>query len=274
VNVDVALQALKDEPGLYPVLSSPGSSQALATIWINDIDDCVCGRYHEYIISIDVSTTPGRTSNVLLQDTSTAAAYACWYNNFSTDICQAQYLHSLYINSPLSIAWGREMQAFPKHPIPVESEITLSTPTKAFSCFWGAERIMTMSTKEHVFGVTAFLQQAIGLITTVGLRKVLRFLVSPSFDVGIYMPTATAQQNQRPRQYVGTLWKGLSPLAVQVWPWNAETDRLELGNVMKPTGAEAGNGAAWLKQGGFQPLSLCFVERMSGIVLPKEEVSK
>ena len=88
------------------------------------------------------------------------------------------------------------------------------------------------------------------------------------------MPNATATENQRPRDYTGFLWKGLNPFAVQVWPWNPETDTLQLGTTSIPTGVEDSNGAVLLRNANFQPLSVNFAEQISAAIVLREETSK
>jgi len=76
-----------------------------------------------------------------------------------------------------------------------------------------------------------------GLVAANGLTGVSGFLASESFDIPVTMPAKTAAQNNLPRHYVGHIWKGRNPYAVQVWPW-APDDVLDLVVLTEPTGCE------------------------------------
>lgn len=261
-----AAQGMVDE-GWHPVECRIGGvSKALASIWVNRLEDSVCGAYHEYVVSIDVAKEP---QFVAFDDAKVDAPYAAWYNNFTGSVCDAQYLHSLYINSPLSIAWGREMQAFPKHPKPVQSEIDIGGDIKTCAIRWNDRVIFQASTKTN-FGVLGLVKQGLGLIQSVGVTPVLQFLASSSWSPHIAMPKLTAEQNKVGTDYTAHIWKGLSPMAVQVWPWNPATDTMELGEVEEPTGCESHNGIAKLKQAGFAPLSVCYLSQVSAVVTKRE----
>ena len=267
VDLEVIQEALQPE-GLYPIqchIKGDGHNKALASIWINKLYDSVCGAYHEYVISFDVHKSQ---PNRLAFDSSLyRATYACWYNNFVDSVCEAQFLHSLYINSPLSITWGREMQAFPKHPIPVQSVIDLNPHQKVQSCEmkWDDDTLLNLSTERN-FGTSGFLQEGLGLVATLGGRKVLQFLGDPVFSSHIVMPQKTAAQANCARDYTAYIWKGLNPMAVKLWPWNPETDTLSLGTITKETGCEAHNGIALLKKANFRPLSVCSIDKLSAVV--------
>ncbi len=271
VDLEPIQEALREE-GLHPVLcrvKGEDKLKALASIWINELHDSVCGAYHEYVISFDVHKT--RQEVVAFSPGLSPAAYACWYNNFGDDVCEAQFLHSLYINSPLSIAWGREMQAFPKHPEPVQSVIDLDGTKKVQSCEmkWDSETILRIAT-ERRFGMGGFVKEGAGLITQLGPVKVTRFLGNPVFGSHIIMPRKTAAQNDRPIDYTAHIWKGLHPMAVKLWPWNPETDSITLGGITKESGCEDNNGIALLKKASFQPLSVCSIDELSAVVALRE----
>jgi hypothetical protein len=68
-----------------------------------------------------------------------------------------------------------------------------------------------------------------------------------------------------------TVWKGLSPVGVKVWPWNPATDTLELGDVVKDTGVEANNGIVMLKKAHFQPVGCTSIDRFSASIVPREQ---
>lgn len=259
---DIA-NALADE-GLYPIAAycDGNGPLAMATLWFNIIRDSVCGTYHEVVLSIDVSQT--KSEKVAFQVGSANSPWAILYPNFSHGVCEAQFLHSLWINSPLSIAWGREMQGFPKHPQPVTSVLADEDQAFTFDLKWDDAIVLRGQTQKH-FGLREFIQQARGLITTQKTMEVLRFLTHRSFDVPIVMPLKTTTQNQVPRHYVGHLWKGLSLAAVQVWPWGAG-DTLEFGEIAIETGCEPHNGHRLLQTSKFQPVSVTYIPRMSAFV--------
>jgi len=271
VDLEPIREALAKE-GLFPVQcqlddndrAEDAKPKALASIWMNELHDSVCGRYHEIVVSVDAHKT--QPDVVAFRPGGAAPpAYACWYNNFGADVCEAQFMHSLYINSPLSIAWGRQMQAFPKHPVPVQSSIDMKGSALMGEVKWGSETILNVSTRKN-FGLLGFLKEGVGLLLHLGPGKLLRFLSNAVFQTNIVMPVATAKQNERPQDYTASLWKGLHPAAVKVWPWNPSTDILELGSVTKETGCEDHNGMALLKEANFVPLSVCYMEKLSAVV--------
>ena len=112
---EMIADAINDE-GLYPVAAyvDQNGPFAMASVWLNIIHDSVCGCYHEVVISFDVNRT--RSDAVAFRTTSKKAPWAMLYPSFSGSACDGQFLHSLYIDSPISISWGREMQSFAKHP--------------------------------------------------------------------------------------------------------------------------------------------------------------
>ncbi len=260
---DLVADALAAE-GLYPVKACCDGIEplAMATLWFNLIHDSVCGTYHEVVLSFDVSRA--QTDTNAFRVASAKRPWAVLYPNFGSSRCDAQFLHSLWINSPLSITWGREMQGFPKHPRPVTSTITDQDSQFAFDLRWDNDVILYGQVQKR-FGMKEFLSESWGLVTTHPLGGVLNFLFSPSFDVPIVMPTLTATQNNVPRNYVGHLWKGLHPASVQVWPWGAE-DVLEMGEISVDTGCEDHNGHRLLRLAEFDPVSVTYIPRMSAFV--------
>lgn len=258
-NADVIAEALADE-GVHPVLAECGGERyAMATLWVNVIRDSVCGAYHEVVLSIDVNHT-GR-GVVGLRTTSARAPWAVLYANFGKSACDSQFLHTLWINSPLSIQWGREMQGFPKHPKPVDSTITDDRRRFAFDLQRDGQTVLRGAVGKR-FGL---MRESLGLVGNHSLGRVFGFLASGSFDVPITMPAKTAERYGVPRRYVGHLWKGLNPAAVQVWPW-ADGDELAFGEVEVPTGCEANNGQTLLRRAGFKPVSVTYIPRTAAFV--------
>jgi hypothetical protein len=271
VDAQPLREALGDE-GVYPVcaqLEGEREPRALASVWINELHDSVCGSYHEYVISFDVHRS--RPDVIAFRAGPGQPAYACWYNNFGDDVCEAQYLHSLYIDSPLSIAWGREMQAFPKHPDPVRSTIHLDRTNgsvQSCSIHWGEKPLLRLRTKRR-FGTLGLVKESAGLLGHLGLPRVTRFLSRSAFTSHIVMPRRTAERAGRPRHYTAHIWKGLRPTAVQLWPWDPATDHLELGVVTRDSGCEDNNGLPLLRRAGFRPLSVCAIDALSAVVVPR-----
>lgn len=266
VDLETIAPVLSDE-GLFPVIAKmkDGTSKALATIWINELTDSVCGAYKEIVISFDVHHQKDKEV-IAFDERKNKSAYAIWYNNFGSDVCEAQFLHTLYIDSPLSIQWGREMQAFPKHPQPVDAvQDICSSNTKKTELRWGEDLILKVKV-EKKFGIRGFLAESVGLLGKLGVGKVVKFLASSQFYSNIVMPQKTANQYKVSRDYVATIWKGLHPTAVQVWPWNSDTDKCKLGSVERDTGCEANNGAALLRKANFQPISCCYLDKASVVV--------
>jgi hypothetical protein len=237
----------------------------MATLWFNIIRDSVCGAYHEVILSIDVRQT--QTDKIAFKVGSSQLPWAVLYPTFGPSLCEAQYLQSLWIDSPLSITWGREMQGFPKHPQPVTSIITDSDQQFRFDIHWGNDIILRGATQKQ-FGVPGLIRESLGLVTSHPPTEVLRFLAAQSFDVPIMMPSKAVAQNNVPQHYIGHLWKGLHPAAVQVWPWHPG-DVLELGEVVLGTGCEAHNGNRLLREAEFQPVTVTYIPRAAAFVETK-----
>lgn len=261
---DVIDDALAGE-GAHSVGAYCGDSKdpfAMATLWFNVIHDSVCGSYHEVVLSIDVNHT--RTDSIAFRTTPSRAPWALLYPSFSSAACDAQFLHSLWINSPLSITWGREMQGFPKHPKPVVSTITDDRRQFAFDLRWDDQIVMRGLIQKR-FGLRGFVRQSWGLFRTHRLGRVLGFLTAKSFDVPVMMPSKTAIQNHVPRHYVGHLWKGINPVAVQVWPWGPG-DVLELGDINVGTSCEDHNGQQLLRRAEFKPVSVTYIPHAAAIV--------
>jgi hypothetical protein len=254
--------ALSDE-GVHPVggIRDDSPPMAMATLWFNVIHDSVCGQYHEVVLSIDVSHA---NPDAIAFRTRGNAAWALQYANFGPSVCDGQFLHSLWINSPLSISWGREMQGFPKHPKPVASTLDDRPDAFAFDLQWDGQNVMRGKAGKR-FGFGPFVREGLGLVGANGPVGVTKFLATPAFDVPIVMPVKTAAQNNVPRRYMGHLWKGLSPYAVQVWPWG-DGDSVELGDVEVPTGCEDHNGHTLLKKAKFEPVAVSYLPVAAAIV--------
>ena len=266
-DMEVISEALADE-GVFPVgaqRKGDAAPKAMATIWMNVIHDSVCGVYNEVVLSFDVNhSSAGQVA--FREGRRVDATWGLQYGNFGPSVCDSLFLHSLLIDSPLSIAWGREMHASPKHPKPVSSVLSDQPGEFTFDLSWDGRNIMRGRAQKR-FGTVPFLREGMGLVAAHGLSKVSGFLASESFDIPVTMPAKTAAQNNVPRQYVGHLWKGRNPYAVQVWPW-ASDDVLELGDVTEPTGCEDNNGHSLLKRAGFEPVSVTYVPRASAVIDP------
>ncbi|MEI6374560.1 MAG: hypothetical protein WCP26_12330 [Actinomycetes bacterium] len=264
-DMEVVSEALADE-GVFPVgaqRKGDAAPKAMATIWLNIINDSVCGAYNEVVLSFDVNhSSAGKVA--FREGGRVDATWALQYGNFGPSVCDSQFLHSLWIDSPLSISWGREMQAFPKHPKPVSSVLSDQPSEFTFDLSWDGHNVMKGRAAKR-FGTVPFLREGMGLVAANGLTGVSGFLAAESFDIPITMPVKTAAENNVPRHYVGHLWKGRNPYAVQVWPW-ASDDVLDLGDVTEPTGCEDHNGHNLLKRAGFEPVSVTYVPRSSALV--------
>ena len=132
-DMEVVSEALADE-GVFPVgAQRRGESvpKAMATIWFNVIHDSVCGVYNEVVLSFDVNdSSAGKVA--FREGGLVDATRALQSANFRPSVCDSLFVHSLFIDSPLSIAWGREMHASPKHPEAVSS--VLSDKPDEFTC--------------------------------------------------------------------------------------------------------------------------------------------
>lgn len=263
---DVIADALAEE-GVFPVqaFSENHGPFAMASLWLNVIHDSVCGCYHEVVLSFDVNRIGKNT--VAFRTKASQTPWASLYPNFGMSVCEAQFLHSLWIDSPLSIAWGREMQGFPKHPRPVDTSIKDDRKSFDFDLRWGDQLVMRGSTRKR-FGLGGFLKESLGLAQNYSFGKVLGFLSQSSFEVPIIMPARSAQQHGNPRDYLAHLWKGLNPTAVQVWPWDP-ADSIEWGDVMESTGCESHNGHRLMKEADFQPVSVTYIPSAAAFVETK-----
>lgn len=210
-------QALARE-GLHPVLTADG--RAMASLWVNEIGDSVIGGYHEIALSFDAADRPG--VRVAARGDS---AYALAYNYLGGECLN--FIHTLWISSPLSILWGREMQAFPKHPRPVNSVIEIGGGSARFSAQWGDRRILAGRIRVPN-AWTNLPGQLLGVSLACGPLRLLRFAASPVVRFTTVFPRATRRQYGVTCAHRGHLYKGLSPAGVLVYPWN-ENDTLEWG---------------------------------------------
>ncbi|MBI3924753.1 MAG: acetoacetate decarboxylase family protein [Armatimonadetes bacterium] len=247
-------RALEPE-GLVPVRRSSG--EAMAAIWLNRLRDTVIGPYHEIVVAFDVSLTTRQPGS---RDSS---PYSLLYPFFQGDI--VQYLHTLYITSPLSIQWGREMQAFPKHPRPAHIDFDFGGSRKAFEVRWGERRLMAGKVRVD-WGPIPFVRQAVGLFRSFGFYRVANFLLSRAIQVPIRMPAVTRKQYGVGCEHVGHILKGLNPVAVRSWPWGPR-DRLELGTGFHAD-AEPGRESATdlLAEARFRPQVVLYVPSLQMVV--------
>lgn len=260
---DMIADALKDE-GLFPVAAHVGGEgpYAMASLWLNVIHDSVCGSYHEVVISFDVNRT--RSDAVAFRTSSEKAPWAMLYTNFGSPSCDGQFLHSLYIDSPISISWGREMQGFAKHPRPTQTTISDEKAVFSFDVSWGDQTIIKGHSSKR-FGLGGLVKESLGLLRTQKAGQVMKFLMQPAFETPMIQPRKTAHQHGNPTNYLAHLWKGTSPMAVQAWPWS-DSDRLELGSVVEPTGVEQHNGHDLLRQAEFRPLTVSYLPSIAAFI--------
>lgn len=247
------------EEGLTPIRTTDG--RAFVSIWLNIIRDSVCGAYHEIVISID-ATQSGEKSEIDISSKSNP--YRHLYNNFGSSVCKCQFMHSLYINSPNSIAWGREMQAFPKHTDPVISLVEDNHDCFKTNIQWQEDLILKASVRKQ-FGPAQFAKQGLGLVSGNGPFRMLKFLTNKQISMPIQMPLKIAQQYDLPFQYMAVARKGLNPNAVQCWPWG-NGDMLELGNVVRESGSEANNGHDLIRQADFTPTVVTYLPFMQAYI--------
>lgn len=260
---DLIADALKAE-GLYPVAAYVGQHGpfAMASVWLNIIHDSVCGSYHEVVISFDVNRT--RSDAVAFRTSRKKAPWAILHPNFGGQACDGQFLHSLYIDSPISISWGREMQSFAKHPKPTNTKISDAPAAFTFEVAWGGETILKGSLAKR-FGLAGLMKESTGLLRTQPLGEVMGFLTKPAIETPMFQPRKTAEQHGNTPNYLAHLWKGISPMAVQAWPW-ADTDSLELGSVTVPTGVEEHNAHNLLRRAGFKPVTVSYMPRLAAFI--------
>ena len=212
-------------------------------------------------MSIDATPT-GEDS--VLRFGAGASPFRYLYNNFGRSVCRRQFMHSLYINSPLSITWGREMQAFPKPPSPADTRLEDSKACFEAEITWETAPIVRAKVGKR-WGFGPFVNQGLGLLTSVGPLRLANFLGATAFDVPIQMPRNTAERYNVAATYLASVRTGLDPTAVRCWPWNVEDD-FELGDVKKPTDCEANNAHALLNKAGFVPRIVTYVPFMQAYI--------
>ncbi|MDF1844670.1 MAG: hypothetical protein P1U77_24915 [Rubripirellula sp.] len=245
--------------GLVPVRTS--DERAIVSIWFNQLRDSVCGTYHEIVMSID-SAISGEDSKAGFSSTGNPFHYL--YNQLGGSVCKQQFLHSLYINSPLSIAWGREMQAFPKHPLPVDSQLNDGKHSFEAKLAWDSDLIAQATIRKR-WGLRASLAEGLGLVTTARLSDVARFLNASEIEVPIQMPRRTASRYDVPTNYLAFIRKGKNPAAIRCWPWH-DDDTLELGRVRKSTDCEDHNGHLLFQAADFRPKVVSYIPFMQAYV--------
>ena len=252
------------EEGLHPVLCEieEDGVYAMASIWLNIIQDSVCGSYHEVVISFDVSRTA--MDRPAFRSNRANASWKMLYPNFGKSACEAQFLHSLYIDSPISISWGREMQAFSKHPEQTITRITDEKNAIDYEVKWGSDNILSGRVQKR-FGLRGLVRESGGLLKTQNWMGVGRFLAMAAFDVPIIQPRKTADSYGLPTEYLAHLWKGLNPYALQAWPWT-DDDQLLLGSVTKPTECEEHNAHNLLRISEFRPLIVTYSPKLSAFI--------
>lgn len=250
--------ALADE-GLKPIRTTDG--RAMVSIWFNLIRDSVCGAYHEIAISIDATTFD---QQCVVDISSKNNPFHFLYNNFGSSVCKFQFMHSLYINNRISIAWGREMQAFPKHTEPVDSMIEDKTDFFESKAQWGKETVCSTRVRKQS-GMAQFVQQGWNLVTSIGPMRLLKFATAKQFEVPIQMPRKIADERELPSRYLATVRKGRHPRAVRSWPWH-DLDTLELGSVTKMSGGEVNNGHSLIRQADFAPKVVTYLPFMQAYI--------
>ncbi len=257
-------EALRGE-GVFPVSARVDNSgpYAMASIWLNTIRDSVCGRYHEVVVSFDASRSV--EDALACHASGRWASWAILYNHFGPSACDCQFLHSLWIDSPVSIAWGREMQAFPKHPLPTQTSILDGASELSFDIGWPGGRTVLRGRIGKNFGLGGLLRESLALLMTQRWAGMGSFLLGDSMAVPLRMPAKTAEQNGRGCDYLANLWKGIHPMAVQVWPWGPQ-DELFLGDAREETGCEAHQAHLLLKQANFRPLTIIYAPRSAAFV--------
>lgn len=227
--------------GLYPVKTRDG--RALAAIWINQLKDSVIGPYHEIVFSLDASRRPDARQTV-------KSPYQALYSFFGGECLN--YLHTLYITSPLSIMWGREMQAFPKHPTACEASTRFGRDAIEFDVAWGDKKLLSGQLGNR-WSARAFLRQSLSLVKAFGVGPVMRFLTSPVVNMPIVMPAAVKSQYGVQNDHMGHILKGLNPFGIRAWPW-LKHDRLELGTGRQAEAADGQESATDLwHEAEFQP---------------------
>lgn len=237
------IRAALAREGLHPVLTADG--RAMASLWVNEIRDSVIGGYHEIALSFDAADRAGVRAAAR-----GSGPYALVYNYLGGECIN--FIHTLWINSPLSISWGREMQAFPKHPDPVQSRIEIGAGRAAFSAAWGDRSILRGQVR--IPGAIAnTLPQVLGVSAACGPLALLRFACSRVVRFTMLFPKTTRRQYGVACAHRGHLFKGLSPSAVLVYPWTS-ADSLEWGTGLHDRAAEGHESPTdLLVAAGFEP---------------------
>lgn len=242
--------------GLHPILD--GDGQALASLWVNDIRDSVIGGYHEIALSFDAADRPG-----VRPAARGTGPYSLVYNYLGGECIN--FIHTLWINSPLSIRWGREMQAFPKHPEPVSSRIEIGRREARFSAAWGERPILQGRVHlPNAWGNAP--AQLAGVARACGALPLLRFAVSPVVRFPMLFPKTTRQQYGVTCAHRGHLYKGLSPTGVLVYPWR-DDDELIWGTGLKDRAAEDHESPTdLLVEARFRPRAITYLPQLQMVI--------
>jgi hypothetical protein len=253
--VDPIARALSRE-GLHPVLTADG--RAMASLWVNEIGDSVIGGYHEIALSFDAADRAG----VRVAAAGTGP-YSLVYNYLGGECLN--FIHTLWINSPLSIRWGREMQAFPKHPEPVQSQIAIAGREARFSAAWGDRQIL--AGRVHLPSPWRNLApQMAGVAAACGPLRLLRFAASPVSRFTTVFPRSVRRRYGVTCAHQGHLFKGLSPTGVLVYPWTAG-DQLEWGTGLHDFAADGQESPTdLLVEAAFQPRVVTYLPLLQLVI--------
>lgn len=248
-------RALEKE-GLFPVCAPNG--KAPVSIWINDLKDTVIGPYREIVFAFDAWTRPNTVARFRTGD-----PYGLLYSFFGGQCIT--YLHTLYISSPLSIMWGREMQAFPKHPEPTRIEADFGRRSIRFDTHWEGKPLLQGLVGRR-WGPLAFLRQAYSLVDNFGVAAVAGFLSSPVVTLDVAMPLAVKKAYGIECSHKGHILKGRNPLGVRTWPWNAG-DHLQLGTGRQADAADGQESPTdLLQEANFKPAIVMHIPCLQMVV--------
>jgi len=241
---------------LHPILTEDG--RAMASLWVNVIGDSVIGGYHELALSFDTATRPDVRAAA-----SGTGPHSLVYNYLGGECLN--FIHTLWINSPLSIMWGREMQAFPKHPKPVQSRIEVGPREARFSAAWDGRTIL--DGKVHLPNPWLNLApQMLGVAAACGPLRLLRFAASSVVSFTTVLPRSVRRRYGVTCAHQGHLFKGLSPAGVLVYPWK-EGDILTLGTGLQDFAVDGLESPTdLLVAASFQPRVITCLPRLQLVV--------
>lgn len=124
----------------------------------------------------------------------------------------AQPVHQ---QSPIHCVW-REMQAFPIHPVPVETRLEDGKISFEAAVNWEDEPIVQAKICKR-WEIGSLLNEELGLISSDSPWRLAKFLTTTNLEVPIQMPRNMAERYQVALTYLSHVRKSLDPTTIRGW---------------------------------------------------------